>query len=67
MGEPVYQYERKIYKNETDNNFMKKDKKENDFMNIQKNDSTNVAFRKKENVVDGNEFKTFSKNDIKWD
>ena len=62
---PVYQYERKIFRD--DNNSMKKEKKENDFMNIQKNDSTNVAFRKKENVVDGNEFKTFSKNDIKWD
>ena len=67
LGEPVYQYERKIYKNENDNNFMKKEKKENDFMNIQKNDSTNIAFRKKENVVDGNEFKAFNKEDIKWD
>ena len=67
LGEPVYQYERKIYKNENDNNFMKKEKKENDFMNIQKNDSTNIAFRKKENVVDGNEFKAFNKDDIKWD
>ena len=47
MGEPVYQYERKIYKNENDNNFMKKEKKEN--------------------VVDGNEFKAFNKDDIKWD
>ena len=62
LGEPVYYYERKIYKEE---NKEKKDK--NIFMNIKSNDSTNVAFRKKESVIEGNEFSEFNKDDINWD
>ena len=65
LGEPVYDYGRKIYRDEKSDYFREKEKEE--LMNIKKNDSTNVAFRKKESVVDGNEFKGFDKNDIKWD
>jgi len=62
LGERVNEYDRKIFREEN------KDKKEkNNFMNIQSNDSTNVAFRKKESVIDGNEFSEFNKNDIKWE
>ena len=62
LGEKVNEYDRKIFKEEN------KEKKEKDsFMNIQSNDSTNVAFRKKESVIDGNEFSEFNKNDIKWE
>ena len=62
LGERVNEYDRKIFREEN------KDKKEKDnFMNIQSNDSTNVAFRKKESVIDGNEFSEFNKNDIKWE
>ena len=56
------EYERKIFKEEN-----KEKKEKNNFMNIKSNDSTNVAFRKKESVIDGNEFSEFNKNDIKWD
>ena len=66
LGEPVYDYGRKLYTDES-NNFKGKDKEKNELMNIRKNDATNVAFRKKESVIDGNEFKGFNKNDIKWD
>ena len=65
LGEPVYEYGRKIFRDEKNGHFKEKDREE--LMNIQKNDSTNVAFRKKESVVDGNEFKGFDKNDINWD
>ena len=65
LGEPVYNFSRKIYKDKEDLNEKEKDK--NELMNIQKNDSTNVAFRKKESVVEGNEFKGFNKDDINWD
>ena len=62
LGEKVNEYDRKIFKEEN------KEKKEKDnFMNIQSNDSTNVAYRKKESVIDGNEFSEFNKNDIKWE
>ena len=62
LGERVNEYDRKIFREEN------KEKKEKDnFMNIQSNDSTNVAFRKKESVIDGNEFSEFNKNDIKWE
>ena len=37
------------------------------FMNINPNDSTNVAYRKKESVIEGNEFNEFKKSDIKWE
>ena len=62
LGEKVNEYERKIFKEEN-----KEKKEKNNFMNIKSNDSTNVAFRKKESVIDGNEFSEFNKNDIKWD
>jgi hypothetical protein len=62
LGEKVNEYDRKIFKEE---NKEKKDK--NNFMNIQSNDATNVAFRKKESVIEGNEFSEFNKNDIKWE
>ena len=65
LGEPVYDYGRNIYRNEKNDYFKEKEKEE--LMNIKKNDSTNVAFRKKESVIEGNEFKGFDKNDIKWD
>ena len=62
LGEKVNEYDRQIFKEEN------KEKKEKDnFMNIQSNDSTNVAYRKKESVIDGNEFSEFNKNDIKWE
>jgi hypothetical protein len=62
LGEKVNEYERKIFKEKN-----KEKKEKNNFMNIKSNDSTNVAFRKKESVIDGNEFSEFNKNDIKWD
>ena len=62
LGEKVNEYERKIFKEEN-----KEKKEKNNFMNIKSNDSTNVAFRKKESVIDGYEFSEFNKNDIKWD
>jgi len=61
LGERVNEYDRKIFREEN------KEKEKNNFMNIQSNDSTNVAFRKKESVIDGNEFSEFNKNDIKWE
>ena len=64
LGEPVYEYERKIYREENDEG-KNNDKKV--FMNIKSNDSTNVAFRKKESVIEGNEFSEFNKDDIKWE
>ena len=66
LGEPVYDYSRNLY-NEKKDDFKDNNKDKIELMNIKKNDSTNVAFRKKESVVDGNEFKGFNKNDIKWD
>ena len=36
-------------------------------MNINPNDTTNIAYRKKDSVVEGNEFKDFNKDNIKWD
>ena len=59
---------RKLYRendnNNEDTNYRKGKKI---FMNINMNDSTNVAYRKKESVVEGNEFSDFNKNDIKWE
>ena len=66
LGEPVYDYSRNLY-NEKKDDFKDNNMDKIELMNIKKNDSTNVAFRKKESVVDGNEFKGFNKNDIKWD
>ena len=62
LGERVNEYDRKIFREEN-----KEKKEKSNFMNIQSNDSTNVAFRKKESVIDGNEFSEFNKNDIKWE
>ena len=62
LGEKVNEYDRQMFEEESGG------KKEKDnFMNIQSNDSTNVAYRKKESVIDGNEFSEFNKNDIKWE
>ena len=36
-------------------------------MNINPNNSTNVTYRTKDSVVEGNEFTDFNKNNIKWD
>ena len=58
---------RKLFRDE-DNNYNKENRKNKKiFMNINMNNSTNVAFRKKESVVEGNEFNEFNKNDIKWE
>ena len=58
---------RKLIRDE-DNNYNKENRKNKKiFMNINMNNSSNVAFRKKESVVEGNEFNEFNKNDIKWE
>ena len=36
-------------------------------MNINPNNFTNVVYRTKDSVVEGNEFTDFNKNNIKWD
>ena len=63
LKEPIYS--RKIFVDNNDNNISSKEKKI--LMNINPNDTTNVAFRKKESVVEGNEFTDFNKDNIKWD
>ena len=64
LKENINENGRKLYREENKDNF-KKSKKI--LMNINMNNSSNVALRKKESVVEGNEFNDFNKNDIKWD
>jgi len=64
LKEPIYNQGRKLY---TDNNENEGNPKKKILMNINPNNSTNVAFRNKESVVEGNEFTDFNKNNIKWD
>ena len=56
-------FERKLFSDNENEN--KKEKKI--LMNINPNDTTNIAFRKKDSVVEGNEFKEFKKDNIKWE
>ena len=56
-------FERKLFSDNENEN--KKEKKI--LMNINPNDTTNIAFRKKDSVVEGNEFKEFTKDNIKWE
>ena len=64
LKEPIYNQGRKLFR---DNNENEGNSKKKILMNINPNDSTNVAFRNKESVVEGNEFTDFNKNNIKWD
>ena len=64
LKEPIYNQGRKIFR---DNDENEGNSKKKILMNINPNDSTNVAFRNKESVVEGNEFTDFNKNNIKWD
>ena len=64
LKEPIYEG-RKIFRDNDNNSEDSNEKKL--LMNINPNDTTNVAFRKKDSVVEGNEFKEFDKNNIKWD
>ena len=56
-------FERKLFSDNENEN--KKEKKI--LMNINPNDTTNIAFRKKDSVVEGNEFIEFKKDNIKWE
>ena len=64
LKEPIYEG-RKIFRDNDNNSEDSNEKKL--LMNINPNDTTNVAFRKKDSVVEGNEFKEFDKNNIKWE
>ena len=45
-----------------------KKKKENIIFNLNRNDNTNIAFRKKGSIIEGNEYKEFDVNkEIKWE
>ena len=65
LKEPIYNEGRKLYRDDPDDNDNSKKKKI--LMNINPNNSTNVAYRTKDSVVEGNEFTDFNKNNIKWD
>ena len=55
-------FERKLFSDNENENQEKKI-----LMNINHNDTTNIAFRKKDSVVEGNEFIEFKKDNIKWE
>ena len=65
LKEPIY--ERKIFRDSEENEEYYFSKKKKILMNINPNDTTNTAFRRKESVVEGNEFTEFNKDSIKWD
>ena len=66
LNEPIYEG-RKIFKDKDNNNNSGELNEKKILININPNDTTNVAFRKKDSVVEGNEFKDFNKDNIKWD
>jgi len=65
LKEPIY--ERKIFRDNDENESLGNKKGKKLLMNINPNDTTNIAYRKKDSVVEGNEFKDFNKDNIKWD
>ena len=66
LKEPVYEG-RKLFMDSDDNDVFGTKKGKKILMNINPNDTTNTAFRNKESVFEGNEYKEFNKNNIKWD
>ena len=65
LKEPIY--ERKLFRDSDENENYNYSKKKKILMNINPNNTSNIAFRNKESVVEGNEFTEFNKDNIKWD